>query len=451
MRGQCGAVGGEAGGEGRRGGGPGDGPVGGGGCSAAADAAGGAGRPGGGCDGGPRGGGRRLLIVGGKRKPVERARALGLEVALVQKKASAGAEVRAADYAFLFDYEDPALLSGLGRAIFGALPFSFALSFTEHGLVPAARLSEELGLYGNPLRTVMVLRDKWEMRQLLNRSGISPVAAAPGGCEADVRAFLAEVGGPALLKPVDGTASYGVVRVDGPGEAGAACRRLAALGVVRFIMEEFLEGPEVSVESFSAAGRHYIVAVTDKRILPNYVEIGHSIPSRLRGQEREAVCRLVREFLDAVGLVFGPAHTEVKLTARGPRIVESHNRAGGDKITDLVEIVYGVDFYTLSYQVLFGLGEPGLETLESRPARCGAAVRFFVAPPGTVVEVIGEDALKREPGVHTYELEAKVGDRVNEVRDSRDRLGHVIVTAETAEAASAVCDRLEREVRFVTR
>jgi len=399
-----------------------------------------------------RGKERRVLILGGKKKPLKRAKELGLEVALVQKKESAGDELGFADHVFLFDYEDEALLGRLGRAIHGALPFPHVLSFTEHGLVPAARLGEELGLYGNSLFTATLLRDKWAMRQHLNRLGLGFVAAAPGAGAAGVRAFLAELGRPVILKPVDGTASYGVIRVGDAAEAEAACARLERLGVARFIMEEFLDGPEVSVESFTAAGRHYVVAVTDKLILPSYVEIGHTMPSRLDGAAREAVCCLVREFLDASGLAFGPAHTEVKLTPAGPRVVESHNRTGGDKISDLVLAVYGVDFYTLSYQVLYGVGgEPDLETLESRPARCGAAVRFFTAPPGTVVEVQGEDRLRSAPGVEKYELLAKVGDRVNEVRDSRDRLGYVIVTAETAAAAGAAGDALARRVRFVTR
>lgn len=390
---------------------------------------------------------RRVLIIGGKHKPLRRARELGLEVALIQDKKRLGKELAVADYAFVFDYGDPALLLPIARGIHRALPFRFALSFTEWGLEPAALVQEDLGLEGNPPHLARLLRDKPEMRRLLDQRGLSPVAWRRCSSAAEACEFMRGLGRPALIKPSDGTASRNVFKVADERAAEAACRALAADGAPGFIIEEFLDGPEVSVESVSAGGRHQIVAITDKFILPNFVEVGHVMPSRFEGEAAEEVARLTRRFLDAVGLAWGPAHTEVKLTAAGPRVVESHNRAAGDKITDLVNLAFGVDLYAMTYRGLFGLA--GGDRPASPPL-CAAAVRFLVAPPGLVREVRGVEAVAGHPAVRQCEVTACPGDVVREVRDSGDRLGHIIVTAPTAAEAAALSQELAARVEIIT-
>jgi len=105
-----------------------------------------------------------------------------------------------------------------------------------------------------------------------------------------------------------------------------------------------------------------------------FVEIGHSVPSRHPSPLLCDVERLVLTFLAAVGLCHGPGHTEVKLTSRGPVIVESHNRVGGDRINELVETAYDVDMDRYALGSRFGLVEPLQQSPPSRwPARRSAS------------------------------------------------------------------------------
>jgi len=381
----------------------------------------------------------RVLIIGGGRRPLLQARELGLETLLFQRREDVGRELEYADYAFVFDYRDRERLLSMARAIGRAFPVRHVLSFTEWGLEPAALVQETLGLAGNPVGLARLLRDKREMRRALDAQGLSPVAWREVGDAAGIREFLAAVGGPVIAKPADGTASRNVCRVDAPAEAEAACRALKRDGVDRFLVEEYLPGPEVSVETVSAAGHHWVVAITGKSTLPNFVEVGHVVPAGLEADEARRVRDLVTAALDGLGLAWGPAHTEVRLTPRGPRIIETHNRVGGDKIPTLVRLACGVDLYALTLRCLFDL--PGVDPPESPPPRA-AAVRFFIAPPGTVRSVRGLDEVRAHPAVHEVEFTARPGDRVAPVRDSRDRLGYVIVRADSAEEA----DRLSRQL-----
>ena len=117
------------------------------------------------------------------------------------------------------------------------------------------------------------------------------------------------------------------------------------------------------------------------------VELGHVVPAALTPGDRTAVTELVTAVLDAVGLVEGPAHTEVIVTADGPRVVEAHSRRGGDRINELVRLVHGVDLEEATYRLALGGEGPGA------PAPQGAAaIRFLTATPGLVTAVTGAGA-----------------------------------------------------------
>ena len=144
-------------------------------------------------------------------------------------------------------------------------------------------------------------------------------------------------------------------------------------------MEEYLDGPEISVETLSFDGRHVVVAVTDKETRrPRLRRDRPFAAQRLLGRDCCArSTRLVTDFLDAVGLRNGPGHTEVKLTSRGPRIVESHNRIGGDRINELAEIAYGVDMerYALGAAVRPGRAADRVARAAGRCGRSGSSRR----------------------------------------------------------------------------
>jgi len=212
------------------------------------------------------------------------------------------------------------------------------------------------------------------------------------------------------------------------------------------LVEEFLTGPEISVEAFSHRGRHTVVAMTDKYLLGDgFVEIGHSVPAQLSEATRREAAELTVELLTAVGLTEGPSHTEIKLTERGPRIVESHNRTGGDFIPDLVKLTYGVDLLRLAVAVPLGYANWD----HAAPAACGAAaVRFILAPPGTVVSVTRPDSTDPMARV---ELTAEPGTSVPPLTWSGDRVcGHVIATGRFAADAVARCSQAVDQIVITT-
>ncbi|WP_181924102.1 ATP-grasp domain-containing protein [Streptomyces inhibens] len=375
----------------------------------------------------------RVLVLGDQQSMVDAAVKLGAEVWWAQhsERVRPG-EAAATAVTLLADYTEPAFVD-LVAHLHLLRPFDAVVSIQEHALLSLAALNERLGLSGPGRETVRIVTDKWAMRTRLAERGLSPVAAALGRTADDLRAFGAERGFPFMAKPVAATGSFGVVRVE-PDEVEAVVKRFAGTGASAFLMEEYLDGPEISVESFTFAGRHVVLALTDKLIGQGFVEGGHTVPATLDEAVVAEVVELVGTFLDAVGLTDGPSHVEVKLTSDGPRVVEGHCRRGGDRINELVRLAYGVDMEELTVAWALGQAEP---LAGPPPALRASAIKFADAPCGELVAVTGEEQVLADPDVTEVRVLYEAGQHIGPVRWSGDRAGYVIATGSTPEEAAA--------------
>lgn len=297
---------------------------------------------------------------------------------------------------------------------------------------------------------------------------------------ADYEAFSEAVDkleGDCIVKPADNAGSRGVVHMDYKVHQGRqleyetlarkeSAERMAAYyraiyhysrGNARngtVMVEEYMHGPEVSVEMMVTEGEPHILTITDKFITPPpyFVELAHCEPSRLDPQTQEQIRKVAAQAVRAIGLDNAPAHVEIKVTEEGPKIVELAARLGGDFITSrLVPLSTGIDMVGAS--VLLATGEvPDLTPKWKR----GAAIHFIsvsngpsgsedsetassgqqeAAQAGVITRITAPDALYGLEGVEEIILYKKPGDHVQGTRSSNDRLGHVITTGETPEQA----------------
>jgi biotin carboxylase len=398
-----------------------------------------------------------LLVIGGRPQAIAKARELGLRVVWLQhRKPVTAVAARAAEAVFMLNLRDTDQVLPVVRAAHEVFGFTRVVSLVDQAMELVGRINDEFGLRGTSREVAHRFCDKPAMRAWLRKTGFEDVAAECVGDAADLRGFAARTGYPVVLKPTDGTASRGVVVVDSPAEIDAAWRTAIALRgrddlpfaayypVRAFMAEEFLDGPEYSVEAFSCDGRHSIVAITAK-LFAGHIEMGHAQPAVLDPADEQTIAAYVTDFLDAMELWDGNSHTEVRLTARGPRIIEGHNRVAGGRIMDLVAAVYGIDLERYAVGWPFGL----VPELPTRPvARRAAATRFLAAAPGTVVAVAGADEVREHPDVLDVEVDVGVGDVVPEVTDNFCRSGQVLVTAEDTAAAVELAERLAGRIRI---
>jgi len=405
----------------------------------------------------------RLLLVGGSSGHLRKARASGAEVTWCQfpgeirpEHSALAAEIIPVDYTDWTQLR-PLVLKAQEQAAFAA-----AVSLTEPGLDPAARVNDLLGLAGTSYEVSHRFTDKWLMRRRLAETaapGTPVVATALFTGRDSLKGFGAEHGYPVIVKPTSGTASFGVLKVDGADEADAACQqvsRLRASGhpligaydVDRFIIEKFVEGPLYSAESFSFDGHHVVMAITeaitDQR---NHVHVGHAIPGRMTAESEATVVEAVRGFLDAMGFRDGPAHTEFKLSPRGPVVIESQNRVGGALLSTMIEALYGTDPQAL----VFTWALRQVPAIADRPAGHGAATSWLiVAVPGHVREVRGLEEIRAMPSTLAVDLWVGPGDLVRSFDGQWDGLGHVATRAATTDEAIRLCQDTLSRLHIIT-
>lgn len=260
-----------------------------------------------------------------------------------------------------------------------------------------------------------------------------------------------KLNGYCIVKPADNAGSRGVQLVDvreylteAVANVHAAESKLQEMyayskensrnGIV--MVEEFMNGPEVSVESMTVDGETQILTITDKYITPPpyFVELAHCEPSMLAEEVQEQIKKVTLQAVKAIRLQNGPSHTEIKVTKDGPKVVELAARLGGDFITSrLVPLSTGIDMVGASVELAAG------EKINiSRKWNKGAVIHFIQAGEGIVEKITVPEEVYRLKGVEEVVIYDKAGEHLAGTKSSNDRLGHVITSAETAKEAMEI-------------
>jgi len=287
--------------------------------------------------------------------------------------------------------------------------------------VTVNRVAEKLGLIGNSLECTEVTTNKFMMRERLKDSSIPCPKywlAGKNGSDLDVK----PKDFPLIVKPVDRSGSRGVSLVRDESELVEAIQAARERSFsAQVIIEQFIEGRELSVESISWQGRHYILQFTDKETTgaPHYIEKTHHQPAELSVSQKESLARLTRKSLDCLGVQNGASHSEFKIMESGEMyLIEVGARMGGDCIgSDLVRLSTGYDFVRGVIEVAVGSFE---EPVLSQPAHAG--IHYVFPQPGTLREVL----FASSPQVVHHEVLAEVGDAIAPISDSSQRPAYYI-------------------------
>ncbi|MFE7649348.1 ATP-grasp domain-containing protein [Streptomyces phaeoluteigriseus] len=318
-----------------------------------------------------------------------------------------------------------------------ALRFDGVLTSCDYYLPAVARIADRLGLPGPGPGAVGNACRKDATRRVLAEAAVPGPRFALHEEWADLARSAREIGYPLVVKPVDLCAGMYVRRVDDERQLADAVRAMAGFPVnargqrrsPAVLLEELLDGPEVSVETVSHAGAVHVVGVTDKSVggAPAFIETGHMFPADLTPADTEAAEQTALSALKALGLTDGVvAHTEIKLTSAGPRVVEVNPRPAGNRITELVRHVTGVDLAAAFVDVALGRA-PDLRRTDTGVR--SAAIGFLVPARAGTLEALDGSGVLDADGVLEVELAAP-GRAVKAAGSNNEYLGHVM-TADT--------------------
>jgi biotin carboxylase len=398
--------------------------------------------------------GETILIVGAgllQVPAIERARTAGLRVALTDRDANAAA-FPLADETYTLDTKDVAGHVALAQRL--TVRGDLVAVFTEGAdvEVTVAEAARAAGLPGVDPAAARICNDKVAFRRVCAEAGLPGPRYGEVRDGAGARALVEDIGLPVIVKPRDSSGSRGTVRVDRADDLGAAVAEAVSFssdGVA--LIEQFLTGPEQSVETIVAGDRHFRCNIVDRPFAyaPFAIEVGHDNPTALGADQQEQLYALVERAARAVGIDVGAAKADTMWTDEGPVILEMTARlSGGFHCQYTSPLAYGTDDIKAAMDL--ALGRP-LDPADVTPRwHRHALCRSLFPEPGRIVGVDGIDEALALPGVEHVLSRMVTGDVVEPYRTCVDRPAFVITVGDTRAEALAAMEAAEATIAIHT-
>lgn len=313
---------------------------------------------------------------------------------------------------------------------------------TDKPLVMMARVAKEVNLPFYSVETAQWSTDKFQMKERFELGG---VPHAQGRLISKVE----EVEGlvfPVIVKPRDNSGSRGVKFCRDKIELQISIdEALENSKLDTVLVEEYIEGPEYSIESLHHDGKSEVIQFTEKKTteFPYNVELGHIQPANISEENEQKIREIIEKIGKSLNFVNCPSHTELKINERGIFVIETSPRLGGDYITStLTPLSTGVNLEDELLKIALG------ESINPQPKVVQySGVRFFAFDEGSVIKhVPNEDFVKSWPHVVDFSFNLKEGQTVNRITSSLNRYGHLTLTAGNKDAIEEAFDKYEKVI-----
>lgn len=311
---------------------------------------------------------------------------------------------------------------------------------TDLPMRAVAKVAERLKLAGISTETAKYATNKYSMRERLALYNVPIPNFYKTTSFKEYSDIIGNFNDAFIVKPSDNSGSRGVYLVRSRDEIDQAfyyAKEYSRNGEI--IIEEYMTGREVSVETMSVNGSVHILAITDKLTTgaPFFVEMGHSQPAQFDFPMIEKIKKVAIDGILALGIELGPSHTEIIVTEEGPKIVEIGARMGGDCIaTHLVPLSTGIDMVECSIKVALK-EKPDLVAKFKR----ASAIRYFKSYSGQIQSIKGIVEASLINGIHEITFVKNEGDIINDIHCSTDRVGFIIATGNEVNEAITSCEK----------
>lgn len=391
---------------------------------------------------------KSVLILGAgtmQIPAIEAARSKGYRTIVADVDPSAPG-VRLADVFEKIDLKDKEGMLAAARRHRAAAGLDGVFTAGTDFSATVAYVAEQLGLPGVSHEVALNASDKARMRACFRRAGVPhPRFAVVDGASRPAAGVpcdnLSDLTLPVVVKPVDNMGARGVVKIVDRAalpEAIGDASRFARSG--RVIVEEFIEGPEFSIDSVVVHGRVIPTGVADRHIRfdPYFVEVGHTIPTKIAGEAESELLAVFSDGVHALGIENGVAKGDVFLGPDGPVVGEIAARLSGGYMSGWTfPLSSGVDLTGAALDQALGIGPVSLEPSRTHTA----AERALISCDGIVAEMVGIDCAKHVEGVRELFLRVSSGAPVRFPRNNVEKCGNVIAVAEARETAVAAAER----------
>ncbi len=322
---------------------------------------------------------------------------------------------------------------------------------SEVAMSVMGRINDELKLAGVSKEQAIRATNKHLMRSAFEKHGApSPTSILTTSMEDAWERLQTQFDSEAILKPSRNSGSRGISKVSkGITKIDFEKIYYRALSESRdnsVLIEQFISGPEFSVEIIVWNNEIHVLQVTDKKTTgnPYFVELGHSQPSLYPNDVVEKIKQAAIEGVKALELNNCACHAELKYENGKAYIIEIGARLGGDFIsTELTHLSSGIDMVAAAINCALGV-QPNLEPTEEAKAAC---IRYFCPSPGKVKDIKNLTPLQNEK-VYKWNISVQKGSIIPAVTSSLCRSGFVIVVDKTPQGAINCAEEIISNVSF---
>ena len=321
---------------------------------------------------------------------------------------------------------------------------------SDRPMLTVAKVAKELNLIGIDEETAINATNKSKMRDALKKSSVPiPMYFSVDDYDQYKEAIekIKNKNYKAIVKPADNSGRIRLIENYQEQELEKIykyCKENSNSGCL--VVEEFMQGPEVSLETISYKGICHVIQVTDKITTgpPYFVEMGHNQPSSLDKDTLEKIKKVAIDANKAIGIENGPSHTEIKVTEDGPKVVELGARLGGDNITThLVPYSTGVNMVEACINIALGQEVDIRKKFEK-----ASATRYKKCDIGKIIKITGVDQAKKIQGVKDVKVVHGVGEESRQIKSSNDRVAYVISQAENTSKATLSCEKALEKIKI---
>lgn len=305
----------------------------------------------------------------------------------------------------------------------------------DQGVLVAARATDKLGLVGNPVAAAAATRDKSRLRQALDAAEISQPRYVTVSPDVPIDEIAPRVRFPLVLKPLDRSASQGVIRVDRPEDLEATAERIRRIvgSSATLLAEEYVGGVEIALEGMVREGELRVLAFFDKPDTspgPYFPETLFITPSRLPPATLAEAERVAAASVRALGLTSGPVHIELKIDGEQALVIEIAARSiGGLCSRSLSFGLLGTTLETLILRNALGLDKEALKR-----ERIASGVLMIPTPgKGRLLRIAGEEEVRSIPGVTGIDFTVAPGKTVSAPPEGERYIGFVYARGERPE------------------
>ncbi len=333
-------------------------------------------------------------------------------------------------------------------------PFAAVLGSDDSTVELAALAAKRLGLPHNPPAAAKLTRRKDLARAHLARRGCAVPAHGLINLEQELNPQLENIHWPCVLKPVNLSASRGVIRANNPAEFYAAVTRIKKIIAEsadefeqqHLLVEEYIEGVEVAYEGYLQNGELTNLSLFDKPdplTGPFFAETIYVTPSQLDETTQVKIHQCVDQACQAYGLMTGPIHAELRIDKRGAWILEVACRTiGGDCARSLDQDDFNLEEMTLA----LAMGK----TIHTQPPKDARGVMMIPITQGGILRrVEGLSAAQKVEHIETVDITIRDGHELIPLPEGNQYPGYIFARAKTPGAVIKALREAYSKLNFV--